>query len=185
MLNVSMSEGITSDTETTEQIIPRKPPQMAKIGPKKAEMEGILKQITQLYEIPLKTLKERYQALFPEARAPSNKEFLIRHIAYKLQEDVFGTLSEPAKQQLNTLKTELNPLKTLGQKPAQSGQAKTSHRIPIPGTIITKIYKGRTLQVKVLQKGFEYEGKPYRTLSSLARKISGVPQSGFVFFFGR
>jgi len=146
---------------------------------------SILKQITALYGMPTNVLKERFLAMFPEKNAPSNKDFLCRRIAYKLQEDAFGSLSTNAADQLNRLKTELDPLKDLGQRQPQGPKEKQPRNIPLPGTIIMKVYKGRLLQVKVLQKGFEYEGKSYRSLTHLAREITGVPQSGFVFFFGR
>ncbi len=139
----------------------------------------VLKQITSLYGLPVTALKERFLALFPDSNAPSSKEFLVRRIAHKLQEDAFGGLSAPAREKLKTLQTNLDPLKDLGQK-SSSGKA-TGH-IPLPGTIITKAYKGKTVEVKVLEKGFEYNGKPYRSLSRVAREVSGVHQSGFVFF---
>ena len=56
------------------------------------------------------------------------------------------------------------------------------HRLPPPGTILTRAYKGQTLKVMVLQKGFEYEGKAYRTLSALAKTITGSHCNGFLFF---
>ncbi len=178
MLNVGMSEGASSsiiDGQKVPSIIATKP---IKNVAGRTSKETILKQITDLYELSIKDLKERYRDLFPDSNPPSNKDFLIRRIAFKLQEDAFGPLSEPARQQLNALKTELDPLKTLGQRRNQNGESKPSRRVPIPGTIITKMYKGQALQVRVLQKGFEYDGRPYRSLTSLARKISGVPQSG-------
>ena len=144
----------------------------------KADGRSILKQVTELYEMPIKALKERYQALVPEGSTPPNKDSLIRRIAHKLQEDTFGGLSEPAKARLETLKAELDPLRDLGQKKAAAGPS----RLPLPGTIISKTYKGQVIRVKVLQKGFEYNGKPYRSLSRVAREVSGVHQSGFVFF---
>jgi len=140
---------------------------------------SVLKQITFLYDLPVSALRERFLALFPDSNAPSSKEFLVRRIAHKLQEDAFGGLSAPAREKLKTLQTNLDPLKDLGQK--SSGGKATGH-IPLPGTVITKTYKGKTIEVRVLEKGFEYDGKPYRSLSRVAREVSGVHQSGFVFF---
>ena len=53
---------------------------------------------------------------------------------------------------------------------------------PIPGAIIRKEYKGRMLEVRVLEKGFEFEGKPYNTLSSVANAVTGAKWNGFLFF---
>ena len=55
-------------------------------------------------------------------------------------------------------------------------------RLPIPGAIITKVYKGRELEVKVLEQGFEFEGKFYKTLSGVATALTGVSWNGYLFF---
>jgi hypothetical protein len=55
-------------------------------------------------------------------------------------------------------------------------------RLPMPGTIITREYKGRTLQVRVLKQGFEFEGESYKSLSAVAKKISGSHCNGYLFF---
>ena len=144
--------------------------------------ESVLKQITALHTMPFKEIKERYQTMFPDNAPAANKDFLIRRIAYKLQEEAFGALSTAAQEKLETLKTALDPLKKLGQKPPRGASRKEPRRLPIPGTIITKTYKGTLIQVKVLEKGLEYNGQPYRSLSRIAQEITGVHQSGFVFF---
>jgi hypothetical protein len=143
---------------------------------------SILKQINALFSMSMKDLKGVYQKLSPQENAPSNKTFLIRRIAYRLQEDAFGGLSSQAKGRLEVLKTELNPLKDLGAKRSREGEGKVVRRLPLPGTVITKTYKGQPVEVKVLHKGFEYGGKPYRSLSRVAKEVTGVHQSGFVFF---
>ena len=56
------------------------------------------------------------------------------------------------------------------------------NRIPPVGTIITKNYKGETLEVKVLENGFEYKGQVFKSISALAVHIVGTPISGYVFF---
>ena len=55
-------------------------------------------------------------------------------------------------------------------------------RLPPPGTIITRPYKGAVLHVKVLAKGFEYEGNEYHSLSAVAKAITGSHCNGFLFF---
>lgn len=55
-------------------------------------------------------------------------------------------------------------------------------RLPIPGAIIRKEYKGQILEVKVLEKGFEYLGKTYRTLSAVAKVVTGDHWNGYLFF---
>lgn len=56
------------------------------------------------------------------------------------------------------------------------------HRLPAPGSIITKTYHGQNLEVKVLKNGFEYQGKTYKSISRVAMDIVKRPISGYVFF---
>lgn len=145
--------------------------------------QSVLNQINQLYNLSIKELKAKYLEFWPEDAPASNKAHLIRQIAYKLQEDAFGTLPEAAKTKLETLKTDLNPIQKLGQNPSpQPRKAKPGKHIPLPGTTITKLYKGNSISIKVTPTGFEFNGKEYKSLSRIAKEISGVHQSGFVFF---
>ena len=56
------------------------------------------------------------------------------------------------------------------------------NRLPAPGSIITKNYRGNTIEVKVLENGFEYQGKTYKSISRVAMEIVKRPISGYVFF---
>ena len=56
------------------------------------------------------------------------------------------------------------------------------HRLPAPGSIITKTYRGKTIEVKVLENGFEYEGKVFKSISRVAMTIVKRQISGYVFF---
>jgi hypothetical protein len=55
-------------------------------------------------------------------------------------------------------------------------------RLPRPGSILTRRYKGRTLQVEVLEHGFTYAGQVYRSLSAVAKAVTGSHCSGYLFF---
>lgn len=59
---------------------------------------------------------------------------------------------------------------------------KRDSRLPASGSVITKIYHGHSLEVKVLENGFEYQGKTYKSISRVAMEIVGRPISGYVFF---
>jgi hypothetical protein len=58
----------------------------------------------------------------------------------------------------------------------------TDDRLPLPGTILMREYKGQTLQVRVLPHGFEFEGELFKSLSAVAKKISGQHCNGYHFF---
>jgi len=55
-------------------------------------------------------------------------------------------------------------------------------RLPPPGSVLVRSYKGRTVRVQVLPRGFEFEGETYRTLSAVAKAIAGSHCNGFLFF---
>jgi hypothetical protein len=75
------------------------------------------------------------------------------------------------------------PLSTdAAASPASAPRGGGDRRLPPPGTVITRPYKGRTLQVKVLADGFEFEGRVYPSLSAAAKAASGSHCNGFLFF---
>ena len=76
---------------------------------------------------------------------------------------------------VNPITTEETPLKNLPVRPRDS-------RLPAPGSIITKTYHGQGIEVKVLENGFEYQGKTYKSISRVAMEIVKRPISGYVFF---
>lgn len=149
------------------------------------EHASVLQEVVALHQAPMRALQERFKALFGEERPPANREFLIRRIAFKIQENAFGGLSEEARKRVEELKEELNPLKDLGCRKVTIGKVRAARQALLPGTVIRKEYKNAPFEVRVLDKGFEFQGKPYRTLTKVAEVITGVHQSGYVFFFGR
>jgi hypothetical protein len=135
-------------------------------------------------------LQKEFEALFRNQKASSdNKVYLIKRIAYRLQELEYGGLSQKAQNRLKELIALYDPVnnKAIRPKVSVETQARTKTRgrdtrLPIPGTIITKNYKGTKIQVKVLEKGFEYEGKVYKHLTAIADKITGMHWNGYNFF---
>ena len=100
--------------------------------------------------------------------------------------ETFTGLSEEAKAKLDEFITAYDPInnKTLRQNSAgdaSKGRIR-DRRLPIPGTVISKVYKGTILDVKVLDKGFEYDRKTYRTLSAIAGAVTGQHWNGYLFF---
>ena len=71
---------------------------------------------------------------------------------------------------------------TEAQPRTRTLEYQTDSRLPPPGTILTRKYKGRVLQVQVLRNGFEYEGQVYRSLSAVAKAVTGSHCNGYLFF---
>jgi len=153
--------------------------------------ENVSEQIQGLKNAPLSTIQERYKELFNVAEAPcANKPYLIKKIAYKLQEMAHGDLSDDAKMQIIDLIEKYDPINNKALRPQVVSGGKNvvaipflrDKRLPIPGTAIQKKYKGQDYLVKVLEKGFEYKDKYYKSLSAVAYEITGAHWNGFSFF---
>ena len=103
-----------------------------------------------------------------------------------VEEQDYTGLSPEARERLEQLIKVYDPinnkaLRQNGGSQEQKGRIRDK-RLPIPGTVISKVYKGTIVNVKVMDKGFEYEGKTYRTLSSVAGAITGQHWNGYLFF---
>ncbi|MFA7294531.1 MAG: DUF2924 domain-containing protein, partial [Candidatus Omnitrophota bacterium] len=148
-----------------------------------------LSQIMELKEKTLSELETKYEDLFPSQKVPSNnKVFLWRKIAYRLQELESGGISVETQSKIKELIQKYDPINNLllrpnNIRPLTNGVAQLKdRRLPIPGSIITKNYKGKKIEVKVLENGFEYNGNIYKSLSNVACAITGQHWNGYMFF---
>src|SRR5690606_27346483 len=140
-----------------------------------------------------KKLKEKYEEVYQEACRSNHRSWLIKRIIWRMQANAYGDISERARQRAFEIANDAD-LRVMAPKVKQpSGHAstkvctskiETTHdpRIPLPGTILTRDYKGRTLQVTVLPDGFLYLGDVYKSLSAVAKVITGSHANGFLFF---
>jgi Protein of unknown function (DUF2924) len=153
---------------------------------------SIAKEVAALERMTVKDLRVRYAGAFGEETNAANKQWLIKRIAWRLQAQAEGDLSERARQRAAELANDadlrLSPPKATAPAPAPERTmtlpiaAGGKNRVPIPGTVIARFYKGQTLQVKVLASGFEYEGEVFKSLSAVAKAITGQHCNGFYFF---
>ena len=153
----------------------------------KPQEKPLIEQIMALEDASLEVLKAQYCALFgKESPCSNNKVFLWRKIAYRLQEIEYGGLSADTQGRISELIERYDPVNNKILRPQNaSAKEKSSERdtrLPIPGAIIRKEYKGKVLEVKVLEKGFEYQSQVYRTLSAVAKVVTGDHWNGYLFF---
>jgi hypothetical protein len=140
-------------------------------------------QIMALKNASLSELKKRYLELFDGRKSPSNnKTFLWQKIAYRIQELEYGGLPEEARSKAKGLVKEYDPINNKVLRPIASKSLSRDQRLPIPGTIITKEYKGINIEVKVLDKGVEYNVKIYKSLTAIAKEVTGCHWNGYLFF---
>ena len=154
-------------------------------------LPNLAAEIAALPRLRVSELRIKFAEVFGEPTPSHNKVWLVKRIAWRLQAQAEGDLSERARRRVTELIA--NADTRLSAPPADAGSATqeppatlrmpADDRLPRPGTILTRRYKGRTLQVEVLEYGFAFEGKTYRSLSAVAKAVTGAHCSGH-FFFG-
>jgi len=144
------------------------------MSPKSAE-PSLAAQIAHLPHASLAELKDLWRQLFGRDATVFNRAFLERRIAYRLQERALEQ-SDPAlldhnRRRIDQLRADLSALRS-------GGGARL-----LPGTVVSREHQGVMHRVMVLPDGrFEWRGQPYRSLSVIARAITGTRWSGPAFF---
>ena len=150
------------------------------------------KEIAALARMGIADLKEKYAEVFGETTSTGNRTWLVRKIAWRIQALAEGDLSERARQRAAELARDPD-LRVVPPRErvttAEAGPRRTGTlpkaldgRLPPPGTVLTRAYKGGVVQVKVLAGGFEYQGEVYPSLSAVAKAATGSHCNGFLFF---
>jgi len=120
-------------------------------------------------------LKQQWRDLFAAEPPPYNRRFLESRLAYRIQELAYGGLKPEIIQCLAVLGEQLD-----GGNPVLRrirGDDK-----PMAGTRLIREYQGVEHSVTVLREGYEFEGRPYQSLSAIARAITGTRWNGWAFF---
>jgi len=160
---------------------------------------NIGREVAILRDMTVKELREKHLEVFGEPTRAGHKQYLIRRIAWRLQSVAEGDLSERARRRAMELardadiRTTMPRDHSLPPSDSLSGHApertRVEHisvapddRLPLPGAVLTRKYKNQTYAVTVLPRGFEYNGEVYRTLSAVAKAITGTHWNGYHFF---
>lgn len=154
---------------------------------------NMTKEVAALRKMTVQQLKAKYAEVFGDETRTGNKAWLIKRIAWRLQANAEDGLSERARQRAlelandsdvrTTAPKQRSPeLNTVSISTIVTDAIKTDPRLPVPGTMLVRQYKGRSLHVNVLQRGFEFEGEVFKTLSAVARAITGQHCNGYHFF---
>jgi hypothetical protein len=137
--------------------------------------DSVLAQLAALKTAPTPKLKEQWRQLFECEPPPYNRKFLESRLAYRIQELAYGGLKPETVKRLEELGEELygkNPIKRRIRHADK----------PITGTRLIREWQGVDHCVTVLDDGYEYMGRPYKSLSSIARAITGTRWNGWIFF---
>jgi hypothetical protein len=120
-------------------------------------------------------LKAMWRQLFETEPPPYNRRFLESRLAYRIQELVYGGLKAETVKRLKAIAEDLD-----GGDPAR--RRRPAKDRPIAGTRLIREWQGIEHCVTVRDDGYEYQGRPYQSLSALARIITGTRWNGWVFF---
>jgi hypothetical protein len=152
---------------------------------------SITREIEKLSDLTVNELREKWVEVWNEPCRSRNKDYLRKRIAWRIQARAFGGLSERALRRAEELADEtllrvLPPRKAPATKSPgdtiNEGFVIENPTIPMPGSVITKKYQGRKLVVTVEENGFKYKGQIYRSLSAVAKAVTGTHWNGRAFF---
>jgi hypothetical protein len=135
----------------------------------------VLRRLAALKTVPTADLKQQWRELFGKAPPAFNRAFLQSRLAYRVQELAYGGLKPETVARWEALGEKLDGGNVVLRRLRADDR-------PIAGTRLLREYQGVEHVVTVLQDGFEYEGRPYRSLSAIARAITGTRWNGWTFF---
>lgn len=136
---------------------------------------NVLAQLAALPEKSTAELKQLWRKLYHREPPPYNRPFLVKRLAYRIQELAFGGLSVRAEAKLKALVAE-EDRRVKGKQPVRKRDR------PISGTRLIREWQGVEHTATVLDDGFEYQGRKYKSLSAIARAITGTRWSGPLFW---
>ena len=143
----------------------------------------VAKQVEALHDMTVAELREQYAVVFGEHTRSSHKDFLRKRITWRRQANEEGGLSARALSRAEKLAKDsdlclIAPRHMVTRPFRPSGD----RRLPMPGTVLTREYRGQIVSVTVLDDGFEYCDQVYRSLTAVAKAVTGPHWNGYGFF---
>lgn len=135
----------------------------------------VLARLAALKQMSVIELKAQWQALIGTEAPNNSRPFLELRIAYRIQELTYGGPTKPVRQLLDALANEVE-----GKKVRRT--VISDPRNPVIGTRLVREWDGTEHVVTVLKDGFDWQGRRYKTLSIIARTITGTQWNGYRFF---
>jgi hypothetical protein len=151
-------------------------------------------QIAALRKMTVAELQREWERLYGEPTRNRNKTLLWKRLSWRVQELAFGGLSDCARQRLEELAAGTSVGNRTPQSAANLAEVKAGRttipdrkpnrdpRLPSPGTVLTRQYHGREIRALTLDDGFEWDGRHFRSLSAMARAVTGAKWNGRLFF---
>jgi hypothetical protein len=153
-------------------------------------MLNVAKEVAAMERMTVGQLRAKYADVFGEPTNGRNKRWLIKRIAWRMQANAEGDLSERARRRAMELANDADLRMT---PPRERKSAPQTEELTVaaaagatspmlPGTALKREYKGQTIRVMVLADGFEYLGERYKSLSAVAKAVTGQHWNGRLFF---
>jgi len=152
------------------------------------ELGDVPTQLAALEQMNVGQLAEKYRELYGEPTRTRNKDYLRKRLSWRIQELAEGGLPASALERIAQLGDELPErwrmrqsaqVKDAGPVPALEPR---DPRVPPVGTVLHRVFNGVAHEVTVCGEGFEHAGERFKTLSAIAKHITGTPWNGFLFF---
>jgi hypothetical protein len=155
---------------------------------------AVLVEIEKLRRASLQALREKHREVFGEPTSCRHRQHLFRRIAWRLQALAEGDLSQRARQRAGEIACDADlriiapsGFFTAGDRPIElvagdRDRPPQDHRLPLPGTMLTRQWKGQTIAVEVLAEGFRFDNQHYTSLSAIAGAVTGTRWNGLAFF---
>ena len=158
------------------------------------ETASVWMEIEQLRGATVRELRAKYFELFGQPSRSNHKQFLFRRVAWRLQALAYGELSDETRRQALALAHDADlrikaPSHLVGTaqqvlQPTLRSRRKGERdkRLPQPGSTLRREFKGQIVVVQILEHGFQYQDRFYKSLSAIARQVTGTHWNGYVFF---
>lgn len=152
--------------------------------------KSMLGEINDLQRMTIAELQVRWRELYGEETRSRNRDFLWRRLAWRVQELEYGGLSDRARARIDELAPDTFVRARVPTPPPSAPPAVDPRqrrpvrdiRLPTPGSVITRTWRGREIGVVVRDDGFEWEGQYFKSLSAVARAVTGARWNGHLFF---
>ena len=151
------------------------------------------KELSALERMTVNELREKHRSIFGEENRSRHKDFLRKRIAWRLQALDEGGLTERALQRAKELANDADlrirmpvSVPVSFNAPERTALVKfhdnRDARLPLPGTVLVREYRGQVVRVTVLKRGFDFEGEIHSSLSAIAKAVTGTQWNGMLFF---
>jgi len=143
---------------------------------------SVLKQIADLGNLSYEELCSLWRTLYGEEPTATNRPYLIKRLAYRIQEIAYGSLSDKARKTMDEILDAQGFDENGGNMDSRRAERKRKIGVPVIGTRLEREWNGRSYGATVVHGGFEYEGRRYKSLTAIATAITGTHWNGRAFF---